>query len=228
MTNKITFDYMMTKADELGEQAGRGEDVQVRSLLQVLEGAYHGALDLKANKHGIGRDDSTVFAERYFKAKAGATSFNAKSETFLKMVSYSRTLTRLGSWPKGGPNEPLQSVGTLMTTWQKEAKIPGNRKNMKDATNTLLDFARAQIRRDTLIGDAEMKDICYKPVGHNKTPEQVLKEVQTKLDNLIKGTAGNKTAQDYSPEVLSAKKAVDKRLSELSAAKLLPVKGGTK
>src|ERR1017187_5917381 len=118
-TNAITFDDMMDTAKELGEQAGKGKDTQIKSLLKVLEAGYHNTFDLKANKHGQDVDDATKYAEAYVKAQGSAAVFDAKAMNQRKLISPLRPAIKLGQWPKGGNGEPLATVNNLISMRQK-------------------------------------------------------------------------------------------------------------
>ncbi len=56
--NRHTLDQLLAKITELGEQAGKGKDTQIKFLLSCVEGGYHGAVDLVSNKHGTEIDDA--------------------------------------------------------------------------------------------------------------------------------------------------------------------------
>lgn len=219
MANVITFADLLQTAQDLGEQAGKGTDTQVKFLLKAVEGGYHAALDLNSNKHGTDVDDATKLAETYVKAKTAHVVFDAKSMNQRKLISTLRTSIKLGSWPKGGNGEPLATVGNLMSRRQKLRTNPAVSKKLDDAANTLLRYARAQIRRDTLIPDAELDDFLYKPGKNLPTGEDILSNMSKQLDNLITGHAANKTAQDSDPLVIAARHAIRQRLAAIAAAR---------
>src|SRR5258708_39745880 len=101
MTNMLTMQSLMDDAKLLGEQAGKGKDTQIKFLLKAVEGGYHNAVDLAANKHGKDIDDATKLGEIYVTAQQGATVFDAKAPNNRKLVSTIRTSIKLGMWPKG-------------------------------------------------------------------------------------------------------------------------------
>jgi hypothetical protein len=217
--NKITFDDLLAAATQLGADAGKGKDTQVKFLLKAVEGGYHGALDLSGNKHGTDVDDATKLAETYVKAQQGAVVFDAKAPNQMKLVSTLRTSIKLGSWPKGGNGEPLATVNNLMTTRQNLKKIPAEAKKLDDAANTLLKYARTQLKRDTLIDDAELKTFCYRPGRNLATAEQIIEAAVKQLDKLIDGSASQGTAQDNSTEIRTARHEMRKRLSAIATAR---------
>lgn len=219
MANTITFADLMQSAAELGADAGKGKDTQIKFLLKTVEGGYHNALDLSTNKHGTDIDDATKLAEAYVKAQQGAIIFDAKAPNQRKLISCLRTGIKLGCWPKGGNGEPLATVNNLMTQRQKLKQIPAEAKKLDDAANTLLKYARAQLKRDGLIPDAELKDFCYKPTAELETAEQILEATVKKLDKLIDGSAASGTAQDNSVEVRDARQALRKRLTAIATAR---------
>lgn len=215
--NVITHDEVMTMAATLGAQAALGKDTQIKSLLKCLEGGYHGALDLKKNKHGTDRDDATKFAEAYFTAKNGNAIFDAKADNQQKLASTIRTSIKLGATPKFGNGEPIATVNTLMTLWQK-AKAGPDRKRLDDAANVFLRYARRQLKQDTLLTDAELRETLFKPAKDEQTVEDILEATRKKLDNLIAGT-GAGGLQCKSSNVVSARHAISKELAAIATAK---------
>ncbi len=209
----------MTVAQTLGADAGKGKDTQIKFLLKMVEGGYHGVLDTSSNQHGTDVDDAQKLAEEYVKAQGTAAIFDAKAPNQRKLISTLRTGIKLGGWPKGGNGEPLATVNNLMTERQRLKRIPAEAKKLDDAANTLLKYARAQLKRDTLIDDAELKDFCYKPGKDFATAEELIERMAKGLDKLISGEASSNTAQDNSPEIRQAKDMLRKRLAAIATAR---------
>ena len=219
MANKPTFDDMLACATELGEQAGKGADTQIKFLLKDVEGGYHNALDLAKNKHGTDVDDAQKLAEAYFKARTGALVFDAKAANQQKLTSTVRTSIRLGCWPKGGNGEPIATVNNLMTIRQGLKKDPAQAKRLDDAANTLLKYARVQLKRDQLLGDDELRDLCFKREADPATVEEILERTAKQLDKLIDGSAANGTAQCASPNVKNARQSIRQELVSIAKAR---------
>lgn len=217
--NTITFQDLIDTATLLGSEAGKGKDTQIKFLLKGVEGGYHNVLDLSSNKHGTDVDDATKLSEAYVKAQQGAVVFDAKAPNQRKLVSTVRTSIKLGSWPKGGNGEPMATVNNLMTIRQNLKKIPAEAKKLDDAANTLLKYARAQLKRDTLIDDAELKEFCYKPGKNLPTAEDIIESMVKQLDKLVDGSAAQGTAQDNSAEVRGARNDLRKRLTAIATAR---------
>jgi hypothetical protein len=216
IANAMTFADVDAAAKELGEMAGKGKDTQIKMLLKVVEGAFHGSVDLQENKHGAEIDDCTKLAETYVKAQTGAVVFDAKAMNQRKLISTFRTCTKLGQWPKGGSGEPLATVNNLVSMRQKLRAIPAESKKLDDAANTLLRYARNQLKRDQLIGDTELKTFCYKKDGTLQTPEQIIEGCRKQLVALKDGKAASGTAQDASQDVRDAIKSLTERLKKIA------------
>lgn len=217
--NVISFADLLKVAAELGDDAGRGKDTQIKFLLKAVEGGYHGALDLDTNKHGSDVDDATKLSEAYVKAQTGAVVFDAKAPNQRKLISCVRTCVRLGQWPKGGTGEPLATVNNLMTVRQKLRQNPATAKKLDDAANTLLKFARQQLKRDSLIGDSELQSFCLKQQPALNSAEDILDGVRKTLIKLRDGKASHNTAQDNSTHVVAAINEITKRLKAIAAEK---------
>lgn len=217
--NKITFADLMQAVTDLGEQAGKGVDTQIKFMLKAVEGGYHGALDLGANKHGKNVDDATKLSEAYFKARSGAVVFDAKAPNQRKLISTVRTSIKLGSWPKGGNGEPLATVNNLMTMRQTLKKDPVQAKRLDDATNTLLKYARAQLKRDSIVSDAELREMCFKKEADPATVEDIIARTTKQLDKLIDGSAANGTAQCNTTNIKDARQALRQELAAIATAR---------
>src|SRR5260221_7836825 len=149
-SNAITLTQLKQTAFECGGDKGKGDDAQIKFGLQVVAAAYQGTIDLDRNKHGTDIDDATVLAQEYFRGRTGSTVFDAKAGNQRKLIACTRTLSRLGAWPKGGNGEPIATVNDLMTHRQNIRKDPTKAKKLDDAFNTLMRYARSQIRQDQL------------------------------------------------------------------------------
>ena len=215
--NKPTFADMLAKVKDLGEQAGRGVDTQIKFFLAVTESAFLNVIDLDPDKHGKGIDDATKLSDEYSKAQSGASIFSTKAVK--KTISCTKLGIRLGMWTKGGPGEPLSTLNSLMTMWRKLRADPANKGQLVDAFNTATKFAREQLKRPTLIGDAELRGFCYKPGTETKTAEEVLDAIRKTLRALRDGKASKGTALDNSPEINDMIKAADKRMRAIATAK---------
>lgn len=220
--NGLTMPQLEQIAQDLGTECGRGKDTQIKFLLKITEAAFHGAIDLVPMKHGKVADDAEHLAEIYVKAQSGATHFDAKAANQRKTISCMRTCIRLGMWPKGGPAEPMTTVNNLMAERGRMKANPIQAKVLDDAANTLLRFARAQLKSDTLIDNAELGDFCRKPPAQMATAQGILEGVETTLKNLIAGKSSHGTAMDDSPAVKQALRSIKARLDDIK--KPAPVK----
>lgn len=219
VSNKLSFADLSSIATQLGMDAGKGKDTQIKMLLQLVDGGYHNAIDLEDSKHGTDIDDATKLAEVYVKAQTGATVFDAKAANQRKLISCFRTSIKLGMYTKGGTGEPLGTVNELMTQRQKLRADPTNAKKLDDAANTLLRYARAQIKRDNIIDHDELKSFCFKSVRSLATAEEIIAAQKKALINLKAGKAANGTALDNSPHITAAISALGTRLKEIAATR---------
>jgi hypothetical protein len=219
MANVMVFSDLEAVAKQLGEETGKGKDTQVKFLIKAVEGAYHNAIDLVANKHGHEVDDVTKLAEIYVKAQQGSVIFDAKAPNQRKLVSCLRTCVKLGQWPKGGLGEPLATMNNLITMRQKMRTNPAEAKRLDDAANTLLKYARRQIRLDQIVPDAELKEMCFKPVSGQRTAEEIIESARNQLQKLLEGKAAGGTALDQSPLIRAAKNSLTQRLTEIAQAR---------
>jgi hypothetical protein len=215
--NKLDMNQLMARAQELGEQAGKGKDTQIKFLLSACEGGYLNAIDLVPNKHGTEIDDATKLAERYVTAQGTATVFDAKAMNQRKLISTLRTSIKLGQWPKGGSGEPMATVNNLIAHRQTLRKNPQIAKKLDDAANMFLRYARAQLKRDQLIDGEELKSFAFKKIPDGQNVAEVLEGIRNSLNKLIKG--GRKDGlQDASNEVRAAAQKITDRLVAVAKA----------
>lgn len=214
--NGITFADLTTIAQDLGAQAGSGKDTQIKMLMKLVEGGYHSAIDSDRNKHGNDVDDATKLAETYVKAQTGAAVFDAKAPNQRKLISCFRTCIKLGQWPKGGPGEPLATMNNLMTQRQKLRQNPATAKKLDDAANTLLKYARQQLKQDQLVPDDQLHDMCFRKSPELRTAEEIIESLRKQLRALHDGKAANNTALDNSKHVKDAINSLSKRIEEIA------------
>jgi hypothetical protein len=214
--NTITFEEVMEVADLLGSQHGQSKDVLIKSLLKCCEAAYHGALTTQKNKHGKDRDDASMYAERYFKARNENVIFDPKADNQQKLACTIRTAVKLGSSPKFGNGEPIATVNQLMSLFQKEKAATKGK--VDSADNVFLKFARAQLAHDIMYEGDELKQFLYKKEKQEPTLEEYLENTAKKLDKLITGDApGN--LQSKSKNVMDARHALRQELAAIARAK---------
>ena len=102
-----------------------------------------------------------------------------------------------------------------MTKRQKLKQNPAIAKKLDDAANTLLKYARTQLKRDQLIDDNELETFCYKPAKDLATAEEIIEGMVKKLDKLINGSASHSTATAYSHPARSRNARQEMRTSDL-------------
>lgn len=218
--NSLTFTELLTIATDLGAEAGKGKDVQVKLDLKVLEGAFVGQLDLQPNKHGDEISDAVKLAEAYVRAQNSAVIFDAKAPNQRRLVSNLNKMIKLGTSPKWGVGEPMQNVNDLMTLRQNLRRTANKGVRLDDAHNTLMRYATTQLKSDTLISDPnQMKAFCLKKDSDPRTAEEVLRSIQKIASALKSGKVSNCPDTDNSPEVSSIINACNKRITQIVKAK---------
>lgn len=217
--NALTLAQMLVIATDLGTQEAQGKDGQVKFDLKVAEAAFVGAIDLTKNKHGDGIDDSTQLAAAYVKGRNSAVIFDHKEPKQRKLASNVRTMVKLGSSPKYGVGQPMQNLNDLMTIRQQERRKATKGAKMDDAHNTLMRYAREQLKLDTLITGDALKAFVFKAESDPRTVEEVLHGILSTAKKLQLGKLSNCQDADPSPEVASIINACNKRLSALAKAK---------
>lgn len=218
-TNVMSFADLLQTARDLGVEAGKGKDTQIRFMLSMVDGAYLNAIDLTPNKHGMDIDDAAKLTQEYVTAQQKSVIFDSKAPNQRVAIAKTRTCIKLGGWTKGGNGEPKATVNNLMSMRQKLRQNPLEAKKLDDAANTLLRYARMQLKRDTLIDGDELKEFCYKKQNNLSTAEEIVESITKQLDKLIDGTAASNTAQDNSPEIIAARHSLRQRLSAIATAR---------
>lgn len=184
---KEKFAALTGTIETLGTAAGQGADVQVKYLLQMTQAAFEGVIDNTVDKHGIGVDDATYFAERYWKARNQQVIFDPKAPNQRKTISTMRQVITLGGWSKGGPGEPMGLVGRAMTKYKNLRATPTASKKLVDAANYLITIARTMKKRDELLDDDELTSLAFKPDPDVVTVEDVLHNMRKALVALKDG-----------------------------------------
>lgn len=203
--NDTRFDDLLVKARDLGRAAGTGKDTLVQFGLLVVNAAYDGVLDLTKDKHGTLIDDAVKAYSEYGAGLAEKTIFDHKSPTGKVQAAKLRTCIKLGTWTRGGPGEPIQTLNKLMGLRHKMRANPVTAKTLDDAYNTLLRYARVQIKQNGAISDDKLlREFCVKPVSKTKTLEEYLQGVVKHVEDLRVGRAASGTLQRSSPHLVQA------------------------
>lgn len=216
--NALTLTQMLVIASELGAQEANGKDGQVKFDLKVAEAAFVGAIDLTKDKHGDGIDDSVQLAAAYVKGRNSAVIFDHKEPKQRKLTSNVRTMVKLGSSPKFGVGEPMQTLNQLMTARQNLRRTANKGVKLDDAHNTLMRFAREQLKRDTLIVGDELVAFCHKPDSEPRDNVGVVRSILNTAIKLKEGKLTNCPDHDTSPEINAIIASCNKRLTALAKA----------
>lgn len=219
-SNVPKFAQLLVDAEELGSQEAQGKDVQIKFDLKVLEAANLGAIDLTKDKHGDGIDDAVKLSEAYAKGRNKAVIFDHKEPKQRKLAATTRTMIKLGGSPKWGASEPMSTVNQLMTIRQNLRRTATKGVKLDDAHNTLMRFARDQLKLDTMLaGDDVLKGYCFRPESDPRSAEGWFRQVVKQAAALKDGKLSNCPDLDNSPEVTAIINACNKRLSAIAKAK---------
>lgn len=212
------FAALLTKAAELGTTNGKGRNTQIQFHLAVLDAAYSATVDLVNNKHGVERDDAALLTEAYVRAQNTATIFDAKAPNQRKAMSLVRTCIKLGHYrpTNGGSGEPVQTVNNLMTEWRKLRDDAKRNKNLQDATNALMSYARTQLKDPKLIPASRFRDFLYRSDREVPSAEEIVNRLRNALEALIAGKAAGGSAKDDFEEIKAAKEWLTVRLAKLA------------
>lgn len=207
---------LLEKAKELGALAARGKDTIVQFGLLVANAAYDGVLDVTKDKHGDGVDDAVHAYSEYERSRAGANVFDHKSPSGKVQASKLRSLIKLGGWTRGGPGEPIATMNKLMGMRHNMLKTPSQAKLLDDPYNTLLKFARFQVKQNSVIDDDHMlRQLCLRTPSKTKTLEEYLSDTAKRLEDLRTGRAASSTLQHSSDQITHAILMIRAEVTEL-------------
>lgn len=215
--NDTRLDDALKAIEALGADEGKGRDGWAKFLMLTTELAHDGVVDLTDNKHGGTKDDSMVLTERYIKGRTGASVHDHKAGNVKKAVSCTRTMVKVGCKTGLGTGEPLASMNNLVTIRNK-LKVKES-KRLDDLPNTLLRWARKQIKANTAFDTQELTDLCYRKQQDLKNAEEVLDAIRKSINNLYNGKASQGTARDSSPFIKTMLDAANARMREIANAK---------
>lgn len=211
------FEDLLAKAKEYGADRAQGADAQVKFALMVMEAGYLGTVDLTPHKHGQNRRDGMVLAETYVRARTGATVFDTKSDSARKLISNLDKCIKLGGDHRWGGSEPMSTVNDLLRFRQSEKKAGS--KKLDDAFNTLMRFATAQLKSDTMLTGPALQAFVYRRETEARDAEDVLDSVRKMLTKLTQGKVANCHDADASAEVKAAIKQISTRLTNIAKSK---------
>ncbi len=211
--NLPKFDALLAQAEQFGMEEAKGKDVQIKFDLTLVQAAHAGVIDRTKDKHGDGIDDAVKLSAAYFTGRNKTVIFDHKEPRQRKLASTSRKLIELGGSAKYGVNEPMTAVNTLITLWQKLRANPSKGQKLDDAHNTLMRFARDQLKRDTIIPDGDLARFCYKPVTETRSAEDWFRSVIKQANQLKTGKLSNCPELDNSAELQTIAKAANAWLS---------------
>ncbi len=206
-------DYL-DQVDQLGLEAAKGGDSQIKLDLLMLEGAYHAKFDLRPDKHGTGIDDADMMTRRYFKGVTANSVFARERKSHSKTASNVRKVIKFGTSPQWGTNEPLANTNTFVATWR--AKRKAGEKNLDDVHNALMRYITAQMKDTRLITGDQLEKFAYKPGKEQNTAADVLRAQIKTLTKLTVGKAPSCSEVDTSPEVQAAIRSLNQRLTNIA------------
>jgi hypothetical protein len=219
-SNLPKLNQLLADMEQLGEQHALGADWQVKFDLKLLEAANAGVLDLTKDKHGDGIDDAIKASEAYAKGRNKAVIFDHKEAKQRKLASTSRLMIRLGGSPKWGVQEPMATVNQLLTIRQNLRKTANKGTRLDDAHNTLMRFAREQLKKDTMIaGDDALKAFCYRADSEPRTADDWMRQVLKQAIALSTGKLSNCPDLDNSAELKAVIANLNKRLTAIAKQK---------
>lgn len=221
--NDTRLDDLLEKTRELGVAAGRGKDTLVQFGLLVVNAAYESVIDLTKDKYGDGHDDTVKAYTEYGQAMAKSTVFDHKSPSGKVQAAKLRTCIKLGSWTRGGPGEPISTVNKLMAVREKIRRDPATCKSLDDAYNTLLRYARFQVKQTGVVDDENvLRAFCLKPVARTKTLEEYIRGVAKSLTDLRAGKAASNTLSHSSPRIINVLQALQQEINDIRQGKIEP------
>ncbi len=215
-SNAMTLAELLLVASEYGGIDAKTKDGQVQFDIRVMEASAAGSIDFTPDKHGPGKDDSVMLAEAWVKGRNAEVIFDHKAPNQRKLASTIRLFGKLGASPKYGVGQPMGNVNQLIMVRQNLRKTPTKGRKLDDAHNTLVSYARAQLKKDTLITGEALKEFCFKVERDPATPEDAVKSIQKTAVKVKEGKIG---LGDTSPELSTIINACNKLLTAYARAK---------
>lgn len=209
------FQVLHDDAEQLGADAGKGKDTQIKFALKLLEAAHTGVINNERHKHGHGVDDAQALTEVYVRAQAKHTVFDAQAPNHRKTTSNARKMIKLGMRDDLGHGQPQQIVNSLINKWRQARKDPEKAKLLNDANNTLMKFATAQLKSEVLIPTIDLEQYLFKPVPDATDIVDVLSSIRAKAQALIKGEIPNCPEFDDSPEIKEVVRLCAERIEKI-------------
>lgn len=224
--NQPGIDSLLDQVKELGEQAGNAADGLAKLFLKVVEVAFAGGIDRTKDKHAPGVRDAHKIAETYTKARTGATTWDAKPVKARKLVSTIDSMIKLGMWSKGGQSEPLNTLNKLMTL-RMNLRKQGLSKELVDAPNVMLKFARAQVKLESVIPEGELRSYCFIKPTEPRTEEDYWDAMRRNILRVKDGKGGLSESVDVATaDALVA--SITKRLKAIVKSRgVQPADAGT-
>jgi len=217
--NDTRFEDAVERIRTLGKTEGMGRDAQVKFAAEVIELAYDGAVNGDEPQSSAQKDHATILTEEYIKSRTGASIHDHKKNNMKKAVSCTRTLIKVGMKTGLGQGQPLAGFNDLMETRKKLKAKPENQNRLDDGFNTIMKWARRQIKASTALNHNELGELCFKKQPDIKTPEEVLEAIRKATQNLYNGKAASGHAQDSSPFIKTMIDAATARLREIAQNK---------
>lgn len=208
-------DRFFQRCVELGEQEGQGANTAGQFALEVFQQAFEGILGLDT-KRGSKDDDAVKVFDRRMEGLHAKSLFPMKDRSRAVRYAQTRSLIRLGNWPHGGSEEPLNTVqNVFVPLWEQEAK--NNRKACFDMVESLVRYARKQVNLQQLVTSKdELRSFILKPAPAHRTLVDFLQAKADELTNLIKGKAGKNTLMDNDDLIVEARDAILERVASLT------------
>lgn len=203
--NDNRFDDLLAKCAELGAAHGKGKNTLAQFYMLTANAAYDCVIDLIKDKHGDGIDDAAQAYEAFDKARNASTMFDHKSPSGKVQTAKLRAMVKLGGWTRAGAGEPIATMNKLVAMRDNLRKTPGEVGKLDDICNTLLRYARFQVKQLSLVDDKQvLRSFCMAPAKQSKTLEDFLNDTAKRLEDLRQGKAGSGTLQHSSPRLVHA------------------------
>lgn len=215
VSNKPTLDTLLDDAKTFGAASAKAKDALVQFGLRALNGAYHGAIDTTANKYGQDIDDAHKLNEAYFKGRNGAVVFDPKAQNQRTATSKLRAVIKAGGLTKFGGGEPLTTVNNLMNIYTKLRADHTNSKLLQDAYGVLVLACRTLVRRDQVPGEAELRQMCYKPQHQPATVEHLIEAMRKTVAAIENGKKGDEALKNAYTQAI--KEACTAILTDIAA-----------